>query len=81
MSLLKCCEVSGLIEVLEVLELLLQYGWDINEQMDRNEPPLMRSILHSSLRLNIDLADRFLAYRYVPVTEKWVSGFSTMVPT
>lgn len=25
----------------EVLELLLQYGWDMNEPMHRNEPPVL----------------------------------------
>jgi hypothetical protein len=43
----------------EVLELLLQYGWDINQPRGRNEPPVLRYALCSLLTFHSEFADSF----------------------
>ena len=65
----------------EVLELFLQYGWDINRPLARNEPPALLCAIWPLLSSNYDLPDKLLAYRYVCPTEKWSIGFSIMAPT
>lgn len=73
-------EIAVRARACEVLELLLQYGWDINQPSRRNEPPLLR-YPYFLLSFDFDNANNFPVYLPGIRIEKWLNGCSTMVPT
>jgi len=58
-----------------VLELFLQYGWDINKPLRRNEPPALRYALDYSR----EHRSRISVYLYLLLIKTWLNGLSVTV--